>query len=456
MPITPDAPAELRSVARARAPLRGRIRVPGSKSLSTRALVLAAIAPSPLLLRDLLFAEDDERLALAMHAMGVTVTRLFGNDRFVDGRALRRSSESVRVDLGDGGAPSRFAMALATLRAGETLIDGSARLRERPIDDGVRLLRPLGAELEYAEAPGRLPVRVRGMRAVGGAATAGAPERREPPVVEVGRTASSQFVSALLLIAPALPSGVTLRFTDPPTSASYLALTVQSLREFGAVVEGSIAAGGEIVVRSPLHPPREISIPGDASSAVVWVAAASLVPGSRIELEGVRRDPQPDVGAIEAIGRMGARLEWSDGSLVAEHAPLRGIDIDAEAWPDGALAVAAAATAASGTTRLRSLGTLRVKESDRLASLSGALSRLGASVRVEGDDLVIEGEPDSPAPRARPVEIDSHRDHRIAMSAAIVALRRGEAQIRDPGCVAKSYPGFWRDLDSLTGAGGSH
>ncbi|MBM4113073.1 MAG: 3-phosphoshikimate 1-carboxyvinyltransferase, partial [Phycisphaerae bacterium] len=427
-----------RRIDRAATPLRGRVQVPGSKSLSTRALVLAALSPTPVLLRGVLAADDTRHLAAAIGAMGGRVARLLGDDWRIDGREIGAASRRVEVDLGDGGAPVRFAMALATRRSGETRLDGSARLRERPIEDGVELLRALGASISYGREQGRLPVVVHG-RLAGETAT-----------IRVARTASSQFVSALMLIAPSLPTGLRLEFTEAPTSASYLALTIESLRSFGAKLRGSAArAGDEIEIAPGLSPAGELRIPADASSAVVWAAAAAIVPGSRIEIAGVRRDAQPDRAAIEAIGRMGASIEWSDQGVTVCHAPLRGVDLDASSWPDGALAVAAAAGAASTPTRLRSLGTLRVKESDRLAAVRDEFGALGLHARIDGDDLVIEPRE---APGA-PVVVHAHRDHRIAMMLALVGLRRGGVIVDDPACVSKSYPAFWSHLAMLQGRG---
>jgi len=482
-------------VERARAPLCGRLRVPGSKSLSTRAIILAAISPAPVLLRDLLVAEDTERLLAAVNTMGARVSRVLGADWRIDGAPLRADARPAAINLGDGGAPTRFAMALASLRSGVTVVDGSERMRERPIEDGVRLLRALGVRIDALEGENALPLRVHGAF---GTPRPSATARFDGPELDVARTASSQFVTALLLIAPALPAGLRLRFTEAPTSASYLSLTLEALSAFGARVvidrgggteargmtgsaragartsasgsastsEQSLSAGASITVDPGLRAPASYEVPVDASSAVVWAAAAAIVPGSRLELEGVRRDAQPDVQAIEAIGRMGAEIEWRDDALVVTHAPLRGVDLDASAWPDGALAVAAAATAARGATRLRGLGTLRVKESDRLAAVALEFGRLGHIVRIEGDDLVIDpGAADSgaaatrvradAASAARPstalaeVVVDTHRDHRMAMSLALLGLRRGGVIVDDPGCVAKSYPGFWRQLALL-------
>lgn len=473
-----SATAEVR-IEPAGGPLRGRVRVPGSKSLSTRALMLAALAERPVVLLDLLMAEDTERLLEALRAMGVTVGRLFGSDWSIDGRGLREADRRAAINLGDGGAPTRFAMALAAMRAGPTEIDGSARMRERPVDDGVRLLRELGVRVDYLQGEARLPVLVHGgTLAPEGRSLDHAPLRAREndctaevegvPEIAIGRTASSQFVSALMLVAPSMTRGLRLRFVDTPTSASYLALSIDALRAFGARVsmggvtdatDAAPARGAEadtgprrgttLTIAPGYEAPATFEVPADASSAIVWVAAAAMIPGSRVELVGVRRDAQPDRRAIEAIGAMGARLAWSSDALTVEHGALRGIDIDAEQWPDGALAVAAAATAASGATRLRSLGTLRVKESDRLAALTLELRRFGVPTRVEGDDLLVEATRTSPEAATDRVIVDTHRDHRIAMAMALVGLARGGVTVRDPGCVAKSYPDFWRHLRSM-------
>lgn len=458
-------------VDRASAPLRGRLRVPGSKSLSTRAIILAAIAGGPVLLRDVLVADDTEKLLAAVNAMGARMSRVLGADWRIDGRPLRDDARNAEVDLGDGGAPTRFAMALAALRMGNTRVDGSARMRERPIADGVRLLRSLGVQIDGIGADGALPVRVHGRAGASTSASA----QKGIPELEITRTASSQFVTAIMLIAPALPCGVRLRFTETPTSASYLALTIETLTAFGVrtEIEGpgrerspraafmAPAPGTVLTVHPGMHAPPSFEIPADASSAVVWVAAAAMIPGSRIELEGVVRDAQPDLLAIDAIGRMGAALEWRDDALVVESGSLRGVDLDAGAWPDGALAVAAAASAARGPTRLRSLATLRVKESDRLAAIQREFGRLGVCVRIEGDDLVIEPTrhedaglagatgTSSSMPAPEMVEVDTHHDHRMAMCLTLIALRRGGVMVNDPECVAKSYPGFWRHLAML-------
>lgn len=455
-------------IGRAPGPLRGRVRVPGSKSLSTRAIVLAALAREPVLLRGLLLADDTRVLLEAVEAMGARVARLFASDWSIDGRPLRDDARDVSVNLGDGGAPTRFALALAAMRRGTTVIDGSARMRERPIADGIALLRAIGVKVEALESEGRLPLRVWGRccdapGGPGGVGSGDLERRVDPMELAVGRTASSQFVTAMMLIAPAIPGGLVLRFDAPPTSASYLGLTIESLKTFGAEVAGRAESAGDRLHVGPMRErPGAIDIAPDASSAVVWAAAAALVPGSRIELEGVVKDAQPDVRAIEAIGAMGVSLEWRSDALVVGHpegrgaALLRGIDVDAGSWPDGALAAAAAATGAVTPTRLRSLGTLRVKESDRLAAITGEFRRLGVAARVDGDDLVIE--PMAPAPARAPgegassVTVNPHDDHRIAMSAALVALSRRGARLANPGCVAKSYPAFWRDLGLLTGA----
>ncbi len=428
------------------------MQVPGSKSLTNRALLLAALAQGSSALVGALRSDDTDRLGRALGLLGVEIATV-GDRITVQGAAGRLVARGEpTLDLGDGGTPARFMLAAAALATAPVVIDGSARLRERPFADGIALLRALGVQIECLRAEGQLPVRV----VPGAAAPVGG-------TLIAGQVASSQFLSALLLVAPWFRDGLTLELREPPTSEAYLGLTIDELRRWGAQVEQSHGADGSLarvrVAPGALAPRPQAHIEADASSAVYWAAAAALVPGSQIELTGLPGDSrQPDMGAIAALETMGARVERAaDRVRVAWQGPaagpaLRGISLDASGFPDGALAVAAAAAAATGPTRLRGLQTLRVKESDRLAAMQAELVRVGAGARVEGDALLIEP-PASLAPHG--VRVQTYRDHRIAMSFAVLGLRTGGLLIQDPGCVQKSYPGFWRDLERLR-TGGAH
>lgn len=409
---------------------RGSVRLPGSKSITNRALVLAAISPAPVTLLDPLDADDTRRLAACLRTMGAQVSPLMGTDLLVDGRGLAGSAAEAAVHCGDGGTPARFAMALSLLRRGSTRIDGSDALRRRPMADGATLLQAMGASCRWLEAPERLPLLVQ--------PAAPAALARE---LAVGRTASSQFISALLLVAPALPHGVLLRLSEPPTSASYVALTIEWLRRFGATVEET---AGAIRVACGMRAPSRVQVPPDASSAIFWAALAAMRPGSDLLLEGVEADGQPDVGAIQALRAMGAAVDWTPAGCRVRGAPLRGVELDASSWPDGAVMVAVAAAVASGATTLRGLGTLRVKESDRIAALAAELERVGIRTAAGGDWLRVE-----PAPLAPGARIRTWNDHRIAMAFGVLGATGTPLLVEDPGCVAKSDPGFWERLERL-------
>jgi 3-phosphoshikimate 1-carboxyvinyltransferase len=458
-----NAAGEPRSV-RAAPPIEWVVRVPGSKSLTNRALVLAAMARGRTRLVSALRSGDTDALSAALARLGIPVEPVAGSTEAgtspgrwpgfeVSGTGgAFEAGADVTLDLGDGGTPTRFAMALASFSRRRVTIDGSARMRERPVADGVELLRILGVPVEYREAQGRLPVMVDG--------------RAGPPrggSLQVGALASSQFVSALLLLAPWMRDGLELRFEVPPVSGSYIELTIDELRRWGAAVGEARDGDGLRTVRvdaGPLAARGEVFVEPDASSALYWAAAAALVPGSDVILHGLPPGSrQPDRAAIDLLGAMGAEVVRDPACLRVRcgrragdgAAPLAGIRASLEACPDGALMLIAAAAVARGPSRFEGLGTLRVKESDRLAAMAEGLARVGATARI-GDDW-IEVDP-VPAGHRVDAAIDPHRDHRIAMSFAVLGLRSGGIRIGDPGCVAKSYPEFWTALGRCERGGG--
>jgi 3-phosphoshikimate 1-carboxyvinyltransferase len=332
-------------------------------------------------------------------------------------------------------------VAAACLANEPVTIDGSKRMRERPVAEGVELLRSLGASIDYVEDEGRLPVRVApSERLVGG-------------TVEVGRTASSQFISAIMLIAPWLRDGVRIVHHEPPTSASYLALTVDALRASGGRVRVERDASGTnraIAVSPGMSSQQEVDIEPDASSAVYWWGAAALSPGTIVRVPGLGFDSaQPDVRMLDALAAAGAHVEHNGtGATVTGPERLAAIDWDASQFPDGSMALAAVLSRAHGRSRITGLHTLRVKETDRLAALAVELERLGCRTHIEGDDaLVID--PGNSLGRTDPVTIATYNDHRMAMAFAMLGLIRGSVRIADPRCVEKSYPTFWRDLAHL-------
>jgi 3-phosphoshikimate 1-carboxyvinyltransferase len=451
------APREIAVIARAEGDrLRARIRVPGSKSLTNRHLVIAALADGESRLSGVLRSDDCDRLVAALAAMGAG----FAWDA-VDPTVLRvrgvagRPRAAPRVDLGDGGTPTRFMLAVAALASGRTEIDGSARMRERPVDEGVDLLRAIGARAEFPRVPRALPVVIEGPREG---------ESLDGGGIEIGKTASSQFISALMLIAPWTARGIQLRFTEEPTSASYIALSLAALaahRIEASTAYGSVpvhlASPGSglraIRVASQHVAGAEIAIEPDLSSAV-YPAALAAIMGGEVELVGcTRRSLQPDSWFLDDLDMRGVSVEEAatkDGApsvIVRATGALRAHDADYARAPDAAVMAMVLSACADRPSRITGLGTLRVKESDRIATVAAGLRALGGRVET-GDDWVVV----HPLPaQLTPATIEVAQDHRIAMAFAILGSVRAGVTIDDPSVVAKSWPGFWSALDLLAG-----
>ena len=433
-----SASAEIIAISQASRPFNVTIEPPGSKSETNRYLMLGALSKGISKLDSPLHAADTDLFMDALRSIGVPIdcaeswANIHGcNSRFAGGST---------VNLGDGGTPTRFMMAIATLARKPVVIDGSARMRERPIAEGVELLRALGCKIEYAEEEGRLPVRVGGGRMPRGGK------------IEVGRTASSQFISAILMLAPRLEKGVDLFVnSESLTSPSYVELTLHALKKWGIPFDVLRNESGQITRVTVPHfdlSSCAVAIEPDASSAVYFLGAASIVRDARVTIQGLPRlSRQPDAACLPAFVSMGAH-EWSgpNGMGIEGTATLNGIDVDASRWPDGALCVAAVGALAKGRTRIRGLETLKVKESNRVQVLAEELTKMGCRVETTPSSITID--PDFTT--ARPILIDPRGDHRIAMTFAVLGLSRPGISIGDPRCVSKSYPNFWRDFALLT------
>ncbi|MCX5650047.1 MAG: 3-phosphoshikimate 1-carboxyvinyltransferase [Planctomycetota bacterium] len=450
------APREVACMVRAAGDrLRARIRVPGSKSLTNRHLVIAALADGESRLSGALRSDDCDRLVDALRAMGAEFAWDAADPTVLRVRGVAgRPRAAARVDLGDGGTPTRFMLAVAALASGRTEIDGSARMRERPIDEGVDLLRAIGARAEFPRVPRALPVVIEGPREG---------ESLDGGGIEVGRTASSQFISALMLIAPWTARGIQVRFTDEPTSAGYIALSLAALGAHGvdaASAYGPVpihrAAPGtglrSIRIASQTVAGADIAIEPDASSAV-YPAALAAIMGGEVELVGcTRRSLQPDSWFLDDLALRGVTVEEVPSGagpsvIVRSDGALRAHDADYARAPDAAVMAMVLAACADRASRFTGLETLRVKESDRIATVAAGLRALGGRVET-GDDWVLV----HPLPeRLTPATIEASADHRIAMAFAVLGAARGGVTIDDPAVVAKSWPGFWSTLDLLAG-----
>lgn len=419
--------------------LSGALRVPGSKSLTNRALLAAACASGESTLVNPLESSDTRALAAALEELGAKI--LFeGVGWRVRGPLAPRgdSAPELRIDVGDAGTPARFLAALLATLPGRYRLDGSPRMRERPMSQLFEGIRGLGGELSCLAREGFLPVAIRGGTLRGGR-------------VAIRGDVSSQFLSALALASPLVPGGIALDALGPVSSAAYLALTRSVLDAFGA------APGGG-------YRPARYRVPGDDSAACFPIAGA-LVSGGRVALRGLARaSAQPDAAFRAWAEGAGGALAWEADAEGEETLVVTGprvgaralapLDADVDAAPDAALPLAATLAFANGTSRLTGVARLREKESDRLLAAADLLTRAGASVRVEAAGgapvLAIHG----PGGVPRAAAFAAHGDHRVAMSAAVLALALPEGSaLDDSRCVGKSWPGFWDAWNPLVAPG---
>jgi 3-phosphoshikimate 1-carboxyvinyltransferase len=405
--------------------------VPGSKSLTNRALLIAALAEGESQLLRPLASDDTAVMVEALHALGCEIR--LGRDTWrVKGRRGRLHRSPAALYAANSGTTLRFLTAAAALADGTVVIDGSPRMRERPIEDLAHALGQLGVRVDVLGEKGCPPVRVHGGDFQGGKAT-------------IDASRSSQFVSAVMLSAPYARKDVELDFQDGVlVSRPYVELTMQIMRAFGADVRWT-RGGGLRISRDHLYRGMRYAIEPDASSAVYPFCAAAVT-GGRARVEGIPADSlQADVAVLGILERMGC-----DVSRGKDYAEVRGpigrllpVDVDMNDLPDAALAIAVVALFAGGTTRIRNVANLRLKESNRLLALETELRKLGAKARATVDSLIVE-----PA-RLHAAEIDTYDDHRMAMAFSVAGLRIDGVVIRNPACVSKTWPDYFAVLERL-------
>jgi len=423
-----------------RKPFLAQFTPPGSKSLTNRAMVLAAMAEGTSTLSNCLFADDTLVMIDSLRRLGYGVEADPGSRRIaIRGRKGCVPACEAELFCGNSGTSIRFLTALCGLGSGRYLLDGIARMRQRPIGQLVDMLRNLGMRVEYEQAPGFPPVRVLGSRGLPGG------------IVQFGNAQSSQYLSAVLMVCPYARHEVKVDLVGELTSWPYVEMTMRLMGEFGAWVEvmkdPKTSVPKQIIVLRDPYGATDYAVEPDASNASYFMAAAALHEGSKVLIQGLGRGSlQGDVKFAEVLGRMGAAVKCRDQCIEVEGTgELGGIDLDLRDMPDMAQTLAVTAVFADGPTTIRGLHTLRVKETDRIAALASELRKLGAGVEVEGDDLTIE-----PPDRARPAAIDTYDDHRMAMSFALAGTKVAGVTIRDAECVNKTYPGYFEDLRRVT------
>jgi 3-phosphoshikimate 1-carboxyvinyltransferase len=414
---------------------------PGSKSLTNRALVLAALADGTCELSNVLFADDTHVMLESLMRLGfrAAIEEDAGTVRVL-GRGGRIDTDQAELFCGNSGTTIRFLTALCALGHGRYALDGVARMRQRPIGALTGLLKTLGARVSHPGAEGFPPVRVDAAGLSGG-------------TVHYGSEASSQYLSAILMIAPYARDEVRIDLAPNQTSWPYVAMTIQLMEHFGVapalIRDGETGPPMQIIVPRGTYRPTSYAVEPDASGASYFLAAAAINPGSRITLEGLGTSSlQGDVGFADVLRRMGAGVSLRNTSIAIEGpAALVGIDVDLSDMPDTAPTLAVVCAFATGPSTIRGLHTLRVKETDRIAALSNELKKLGAGVDVDADAITI-----TPPERHRlqPAAIDTYDDHRMAMSFAVAGTRARGITIRDVECASKTYPRFFDDLNAVT------
>ncbi len=418
-------------------PPRCHIRVPGSKSLTNRALVLAALASSRPQASDTvstltgaLRSEDTEVMIDCLGRLGIAVDCDWPAARLtVPARGGEISVAAADLFVANSGTTMRFLTAMVCLGHGRFRLDGVPRMRERPIQDLLDALLQLGVRISSEQSNGCPPVVVEADGLLGGH-------------VRIRGDISSQFLSGLLMAAPLARADVLIEVDGPLVSWPYVAMTLELMRQFGVEVE--------ISGRQRFHVPgrrsygaRSLLIEPDASAASYFAAAAAIT-GGQVELADLGRGSlQGDIRFLDVLGRMGCQVKQERGGMMVCGAPLRGIDVDMNDISDTVMTLAAVACLAEGPTTLRNVAHIRHKETDRLAALATELRHLGAGVQETADGLAIVPQP------LHGAEVETYNDHRMAMSLALIGLKVPGVVIRNPGCVAKTYPGFFADLEKL-------
>lgn len=417
-------------------PLSATIRLPGSKSLTNRALLIAALANRRTHLRNALFSDDSCYFAGALQTLGFDIQlNEQSREMTIIGLGGRIPARKAELFIGNAGTAARFLSALLTLGHGEYTLDGDSRMRERPIGDLVEALTQLGCDVTPA------------LQSVGGQVC--------PPLKIVadglrgGKTrvagdTSSQFLSALLMIAPYAKNPVEISLSTKLNSKPYVDMTLAVMKDFGVEVE---CRGYECFTVRPSSfiSPSSYEIESDASAASYFFAAPAIC-GGTVKVENISRNSkQGDVAFLDVLAKMGCTIAEADNSLaVTQASELHGIDVDMRDIPDTAQTLAVIAPFATGPTHIRGIASARLKETDRIHAIYTELTRIGVRVEEHQDGMTIY-----PCKKFIPAVFHTYNDHRMAMAFSLIGLRVPGIVIENPSCVSKTFPDYFEILDSL-------
>ncbi len=412
----------------------GEINLPGSKSLSNRALLLAALAEGTTEIFNLLESDDTRHMLNALKQLGIKYTLSEDKTRcIIEGNGGPISSEKAEeLFLGNAGTAMRPLCAALCLGEGSYVLTGEPRMKERPIGHLVDALREAGAKITYKENEGYPPLEIEGNGLKGGE-------------VKIEGTISSQFLTALLLAAPMAKEDMTISIIGELVSKPYIDITLHIMKAFGVEVQNDNYETFRIKGGQTYKAVDSFMVEGDASSASYFLAAAAIK-GGTVKVTGIGKNSiQGDVAFADVLEKMGAKVEWGDDFVSVTRGELNPIDMDFNHIPDAAMTIATTALFAKGTTTLRNIYNWRVKETDRLFAMATELRKVGAEV-VEGEDYLKI----TPPKVLKHAVIDTYDDHRIAMCFSLLALDPVSVTINEPECTAKTFPTYFEVLESIS------
>ena len=413
--------------------VEGTVNLPGSKSVSNRALLLAALAKGTTRMTNLLDSDDIRHMLAALKALGVSY-ELSADKTVCTVQGVGRpfnASAPLSMFLGNAGTAMRPLCAALCLGQGEFTLTGEPRMEERPIGHLVDALREAGAEVNYLKRDGYPPLTIVGKGLPGGD-------------VHIDGSVSSQFLTALLMAAPLASGDSRIIIKGELVSKPYIDITLHIMQQFGVTVEHDNYQIFHVRGNQSYLSPGDFLVEGDASSASYFLAAGVIK--GKVRVTGIGKNSiQGDIRFADVLEAMGGKITWGDDYIEAEQGKLHGVDLDLNHIPDAAMTIATAALFASGKTAIRNIYNWRVKETDRLNAMATELRKLGADV-VEGEDFIEV----TPPAHLQHAAIDTYNDHRIAMCFSLVALSDTPVTINDPGCTSKTFPDYFDKLASIS------
>ena len=414
--------------------INGEIFLPGSKSLSNRALLIAALAKGVTKITNLLVSDDINHMLNALKSLGIEYTlsdcgtecTVIGNNGFF------KINQSLELYLGNAGTAMRPLCAALAASKGEFILTGEPRMKERPIGHLVDALTQLNANVEYLESKDYPPVKITGKNLSG-------------DIVSIDGSISSQFLTAILMISPLLDTDTTINIDGELVSKPYIDITLDIMSRFGVTVQNNNYQSFTISGKQSYQALDKYMVEGDASSASYFLAAGAIKGGS-VTVHGVGKlSVQGDKHFADVLEEMGAEIQWQDESITVTGKPLFAVDMDMNHIPDAAMTIATTALFAKGTTTIRNIYNWRVKETDRIHAMATELKKVGAEV-IEGKDFISI----TPPAEIKHAEIDTYNDHRVAMCFSLVALSDTPVTINDPKCTAKTFPDYFEKLAQVS------